>query len=124
MPDDTETQVTVLLDILLPGGGDWPAARTVLGPDDLSAAALSLARTIAGLPQDERADATAAFETAHPGTFADLYFAVADAYYATPQVARVLQARASTGPPDTSGPHFDRSLLDGVMADQRGKRRL
>jgi len=124
MSDATERDLRTLLDTLLPGEGDWPPAGDVVSTAALPDAIHDLARQVAGLSKDARTDAIATFEAAQPEAFADLYFAVADAYYATTQAARVLKDRAAAGPPDTSGPPFDRTLLKGVVAGQRGKRRL
>lgn len=119
-----EPDLKALLDTLLPGDGSWPAAGDVITPEALPEAVHDLARQIAGLSRDARIDAVAAFEATHPAAFGTLYHAVADAYYATPEAARVLHARAAATAPDTSGPQFDKSLLEGVLAGQRGKRRL
>ena len=124
MIDDTDPPVNALLDALLPGGGDWPPAGDVIRSEVLPHAVHQLAREVAGLSQDERIAAIAAFEANQPADFADLYHAVTDAYYATPEAAQVLQKRAAAGPPDTSGPPFDRTLLDGVVTERRGRRRL
>jgi hypothetical protein len=128
MDDTTGLDMTALFDTLLPGHGDWPAASGVLAGDALPEAAQPLARDLAarlaGLPPDAHVAALKDAETAKPDAFAELYHAVADAYYASPEVAGILWERAAAGPPDPSGPVFDRRLLDGVVAGQRGRRRL
>lgn len=94
----------------------------MIGNVFLSDAGEALALQVAELPQEEREGAVAAFESAHPQTFAELYAAVTDAYYATKEVAAVLTARASLGPSDAAP--FDPRLLEGVRKERRGKRRL
>lgn len=111
-----------LIDTLLPGDSNWPAGSAVIGEIVLSEAGETLALQVADLPEAAREGAVAAFEDAHPESFAELYGAVTDAYYAAPEVAAVLAARASLGPSDPAP--FDPRLLDGVREERRGKRRL
>lgn len=94
----------------------------MIGEVPLTEAAQTLAHEVAQLPHEARESAVAAFERVHPDDFAALYRAVADAYYATPQVAAILAARASSGPQEPAP--FDPRLLTGVIKEQRGKRRL
>ncbi|MEM8663056.1 MAG: hypothetical protein AAGF49_02895 [Pseudomonadota bacterium] len=111
-----------LLDTLLPGDSDWPPASNVIGEIALSEAGEALALRVDELPETAREGAVAAFESAHPESFAELFGAVTDAYYATPEVAAVLAARASSGPQEPAP--FDPRLLDGVRTERRGRRRL
>lgn len=128
MDATTGPDMTALFDTLLPGGGDWPPASAVLAGDALPEAARPLARDLAarlaGLPPGAHVAALKDAEAAQPDDFAALCHALADVYYASPEVAGILRERAAAGPPDPSGPIFDRALLDGVVAGQRGRRRL
>lgn len=125
MTEDTDpATLKPLLDTLLPGAGDWPPAGEVISEVALPEDAKVLARRVAALPSEARAAEVAAYEASDPAAFAALYRAVADAYYATPEAARILARRASAGPPDPTGPSFDPRLLDRVVAERRGQRRL
>ena len=109
-----------LLDALIPGDATWPPASAVLADVPVPEAARSLA-AMAALPPAERATEIARFEAEAPAAFAALYHAVADAYYATPEVALIVARLADAGPSD-SGP-FDPALLAGVVAEGRARRR-
>lgn len=112
-----------LLDALIPGDAIWPAASAVLADDPVPVpeAARPLI-AVASLPPGERSAELARFEAETPTAFAALYHAVADAYYAAPEVAQIIARLARTGPPDPGS--FDRRLLAGVMAEGRARRRL
>ena len=112
-----------LLDALIPGDATWPRASAVLARDEVPVpeAARPLI-AVASLPPAERSAELARFEAEAPVAFAALYHAVADAYYATSEVAQIIARLADAGPPD-SGP-FDPALLTGVVAEGRARRRL
>jgi len=112
-----------LLDALIPGDAIWPAASAVLvdAPVSVPEAARRLVAMVAMSPAELAAE-LARFEAEAPAAFAALYHAVADAYYATPEVTLIIARLAGAGPPDV-GP-FDPAMLAGVVAEGRGRRRL
>ncbi|MEM7444897.1 MAG: hypothetical protein AAF414_16360 [Pseudomonadota bacterium] len=110
-----------LLDALIPGDATWPAASGVLTDVQVPESARPLVAK-AALPPAELVAELARFEAEAPAAFAELYHAVADAYYATPKVAQIIARLADAGPPD-NGP-FDPALLAGVVAEGRARRRL
>ncbi|MEO1226336.1 MAG: hypothetical protein AAFX92_19115 [Pseudomonadota bacterium] len=112
-----------LLDALIPGDATWPAASAVLADDPVPVpeAARPLV-AVASLPPAERTAQLTRFEAEAPAAFAALYHAVADAYYAAPEIAQIIARLADAGPRD-SGP-FDPALLTGVVAEGRARRRL
>lgn len=110
-----------LLDALIPGDATWPAASAVLADVQVPEAARRLLAK-AALPPAELVAELARFEAKAHAAFSELYHAVADAYYATPEVAQIIARLADGGPPD-SGP-FDPALLAGVVAEGRARRRL
>ena len=112
-----------LLDALVPGDATWPRASAVLTRSEVpvpEAAASFVAK--ADLRPAELVAELERLEAEAPADFAALYHAVADAYYATPEVAQITARLADAGPPD-SGP-FDPALLTGVVAQGRARRRL
>lgn len=73
--------------------------------------------------QGERAPLIAEFEVAHPVLFQRLYGDLLAAYYSAPETAARIRDMADAGPREPS-PHFDPSLLDAVITNQSGRRRL
>jgi len=65
----------------------------------------------------------AAFETAHPALFKRLYGDLITFFYSTEEAQKRIHALANAAPRERS-PNFDPALLDAVIANQSGKRRL
>ncbi|MBX3070486.1 MAG: hypothetical protein KF883_08340 [Thermomicrobiales bacterium] len=93
-----------IVDTLLPGDGDFPAASTTgiqpvviqrlrqrLGPEAPDELVRALGAGFSSLPVPERVEAMAAFAASSPLLFAELRFATYFAYYETPAVIQVLQ---------------------------------
>lgn len=65
----------------------------------------------------------AAFEAAHPALFKRLYGDLITFFYSTEEAQKRTRALADAAPREASA-HFDPALLDAVIANQSGKRRL
>lgn len=65
----------------------------------------------------------AAFEAAHPALFKRLYGDLITFFYSTEEAQKRIRALAEAAPREASA-HFDPALLDAVIANQSGKRRL
>jgi hypothetical protein len=129
MDDDAVRQ---FWDVLLPGGGAWPAASAAI--IDIGAARALVAEAdrdwlrqaalrIAGLTPEGRVAAMQALEQGEPGVFNRVLGALYAAYYTTPAVHALVNRLAEAGPREAS-PHFDTSLLQQVIATKAGLRRL
>ena len=64
-----------------------------------------------------------AFEAAHPTLFKRLYGDLITFFYSTEEAQKRNRALADAAPREASA-HFDPALLDAVIANQSGKRRL
>jgi hypothetical protein len=93
-----------IVDTLLPGDDDFPAAsatgiqpvviqrlRQRLGPDAPAELVRALGEGFDSLPASERVEAMTAFAESSPLLFAELRFATYFAYYETPAVIQALQ---------------------------------
>ncbi len=129
MDDDA---IRPFLDVLLPGGGAWPAAsaavvdigtawRMVAEADRgwLRAAASRIAR----LAPEDRVAAMQALEQGEADVFNRVLGALYAAYYTTPIVHAQVNRLAEAGPREAS-PHFDANLVQQVIVTQAGLRRL
>jgi hypothetical protein len=110
--------LAALLDTLLPGDADWPAAGRLDGIEDEVAAEAApvLAALPAGFAAGDEA-ALRAIEAAQPAAFERLVAAVYLAYYTHPAVRAVLERVTGyeARPPQPLGyelPPFDERLLD------------
>lgn len=65
----------------------------------------------------------AAFEAAQPALFKRLYSDLITFFYSTEEAQKRTRALAEAAPREASA-HFDPALLDAVIANQSGKRRL
>lgn len=116
--------VTALLDTLLPGDGDWPAAGTLTGLAGQVISDAAPERLLAALPAgfaegdvEAREAALRALESAEPAAFERLVAAVYLAYYTHDAVRAVLERLAGyeARPPQPLGydlPPFDERSLD------------
>jgi hypothetical protein len=108
--------LTALLDTLLPGDADWPAAGSLEAIDVKAEAAPILAALPAGFSAGDE-DTLRAVEAEHPAAFERLVSAVYLAYYTHPTVRAVLERVTGyeARPPQPLGydlPPFDESLLE------------
>ncbi|SEQ40949.1 hypothetical protein SAMN05428969_2966 [Devosia sp. YR412] len=78
---------------------------------------------LAATPVSGRRKCIKAFEQAQPALFKRLYGDLLTYFYSTKETAERVRQLADSGPREAS-PHFDPSLLDAVIANQSGKRRL
>jgi len=114
--------LAALLDTLLPGDADWPAASTL---DGLAAGCETEAAPLlpllppgfATLDADHREAAARTLEAAHPASFERLVAAAYLAYYTHPEVRAALERLTGyeARPPQPLGydlPPFDESLLE------------
>lgn len=83
----------------------------------------NLFSALAQHPQSTRSALVAAFEAEHPTLFRRLYGDLLTYVYSTPEMAERVRTLANSAPREAS-PHFDPSLLDAVIQNQPGKRRL
>lgn len=107
--------MTALLDTMIPGDADFPAAGSIGLHDALTAHdrfAAPYAAIIAALPDgfdalsaEDRVTALAAVEHREPATFNALTIAVYSLYYTHPRVAAVIEALTghSARPPQPAG---------------------
>lgn len=127
--------LAALLDTLLPGDADWPAAgrhglaaRTRAlaedapdGASGLEAVLAALPPDFASLPQEAREEVLRGIEAQHPQAFAAILTAAYSAYYTDPDIRDVIERRTGypNRPPQPEGyalEPFDESLLDQVRA--------
>ncbi|WP_372619358.1 hypothetical protein [Falsiroseomonas sp.] len=118
------TPLAALLDTLLPGDADWPAAGTLEGVVEQVAADAAPAPLLAALPAgfatadaESREAALRALEAAEPAAFERLVVAAYLAYYTHDPVRAVLERLTgyAAHPPQPLGyelPPFDESLLE------------
>ncbi len=112
-------RLTALLDILLPGDGDFPAASATSLPARLRTHerfAGTIPTILNALPDHIATDAVRAVEAAQPAAFAALLTGVYSLYYTDPGVAAALAHLTGyeTRPPQPKGydlPAFDSALL-------------
>jgi hypothetical protein len=116
--------LAALLDTLLPGDADWPAAATLDGlaaqvAEDIAPAHLLAALPVgfAGLDADRREAAVQGLEAAQPAAFERLVAAAYLAYYTHDAVRAVLERLTGyeARPPQPLGyelPPFDETLLE------------
>jgi len=112
-------KLAALLDILLPGDGDFPNASATTLPVRLAAHArfaATVAPVLDALAQDFGEDEVRAVEAAQPAAFAALLTGVYSLYYTDPGVAAALARLTGyeTRPPQPQGydlPAFDPGLL-------------
>lgn len=111
--------LTALLDVLLPGDGDFPAASATTLPSRLSAHprfANTVPPVLAALSDGITPDTVRRVERDHPAAFAALLTGVYSLYYTDPGVAAALARLTGyqTRPPQPEGydlPAFDPALL-------------
>lgn len=111
--------LTALLDVLLPGDGDFPPASATTVPSRLLAHprfAGTLPPVLMALGGDINPDTVGGVERDHPAAFAALLTGVYSLYYTDPGVAAALARLTGyqTRPPQPEGydlPAFDPSLL-------------
>jgi hypothetical protein len=126
LPDE----IAVLLDLLMPGDADWPAASAALRGGLLDALApaerawlTALARNLGRMPEGQRVAFLRDAEAGEPAAFRSMLTALYRSYYASPAVADVttmLAARDLDEPPVEA----DSNLMAKVVATGAGRRRL
>lgn len=111
--------LTALLDVLLPGDGDFPPASATTLPERLLAHprfAATVAPVLEALTDGISPDTMRRVEAEHPAAFAALLTGVYSLYYTDPGVAAALARLTGyqTRPPQPEGYHlpaFDPGLL-------------
>ena len=111
--------LTALLDVLLPGNGDFPPASATTLPERLQAHpkfAATVAPVVQALTDGISPDTVRKLEREHPTAFAALLTGVYSLYYTDPGVAAALARLTGyqTRPPQPKGydlPAFDPALL-------------
>lgn len=114
---------TAALDVLIPGdAARWPPFSAAVDAADFMA---GLEAPLREALRREPADVAgmASWERDAPIEFAAALTAAYRAYYAAPAVAAVVRTLADEGPREQSA-LFDPQLVAGVIAADRGRRRL
>ncbi|MFO1037597.1 MAG: hypothetical protein U1E45_12175 [Geminicoccaceae bacterium] len=117
--NDLATLLRDLVDVLIPGGGVWPAASTVgvqgvlavrlmeirgeSGPDELEAAIVACGGPLGGLDATQRVEVVRKFEATDPAFFTLVRNASYLAYYENPAVVRAVR---TLGQPYQAMPGF------------------
>ena len=118
----SENPPAAALDLLIPGDGiRWPAFSAAV---DVAAFVAALDPALGqALPRLATREAIERWQAENAGAFQALLIAAYRAYYTAPDVLSAVRDLADEGPREP-GLLFDPNLVAGVVAGNRGRRRL